>query len=237
MSTCSKRPRTLGLLGGMGPVATVDVLDKVIRATPARRDQDHIPILIRCVPQIPDRSDALVGRGPSPAEALAQGARALRLAGADFLALACNSAHHWYESISAAFGGPVMHIAQSVTAELQKREATGPIGIMATSGTVVSGFYQRQLQESGYHCIMPFRDSQANEIDDAIACAKAGNWAAAQLGACHAADALFQRGASQVVMACTELPMALGAVPEKRWVNANLTLAIACVSTAFSTDA
>src|SRR5690606_30504888 len=85
------RFRTLGLLGGMGPSATADVLCKIIEVTPAARDQDHIPVLVRNVPQVPDRTQALLGSGASPQSALIAGARALRLAGADFLAIACNT--------------------------------------------------------------------------------------------------------------------------------------------------
>jgi len=163
---------TLGLLGGMGPAATVDVLDKIVKATPAARDQEHIPILVRCIPQIPDRTAALLGRGPSPVDALIQGAAALRRAGAEVLAIACNTAHHWYQPIREAFGLPVVHIAEAVMYELRESDARGPVGIMATSGTILSGFYRQYLEAAGYVVLAPLPGSQVGEVDHAVDCAK-----------------------------------------------------------------
>lgn len=221
---------TLGLLGGMGSAATVDVLDKIVRATPATSDQEHLPILVRCIPQIPDRTDALLGRGPSPADALARGARELRRSGADVLAIACNTAHHWYQPIREAFGLPVVHIADAVTHELREGGVTGSIGIMATSGTVLSGFYQRSLERAGYGILVPAPEEQAGLVDHAISCAKAGRWDEAREAARTAADTLFKRGATCVILACTELPLLMGAaVAGSAMLDANTALARACV--------
>jgi aspartate racemase len=222
----------------MGPAATVDVLDKIIRATPATRDQEHIPILVRCIPQIPDRSDALLGRGPSPADALAQGARELRRSGADVLAIACNTAHHWYQAIREAFGLPVIHIAETVTRELLESGASGSIGIMATSGTILSGFYQRSLEAAGYNVLLPSPADQAGLVDHAVACAKSGDWKSARRGARIAADRLFRHGAASVVLACTELPPALGLPTAGHGLlDANMALALACVRATRDDDA
>lgn len=229
MTAGTRCPRTLGLLGGMGPAATVDVLDKIVRATPAACDQEHIPVLVRCVPQIPDRTQALLGRGPSPADALIQGAVALRRAGADVLAIACNTAHHWYRPIREASGLPVLHIADAVLHELHAGAVEGGVGILATSGTIASGFYRQYLETAGYAVVMPEPDSQRDQVEGAIARAKAGDWAAAGRLAQEAADTLFRRGAGQIVVACTELPMALGHRPGQRLLDANLALAHACV--------
>src|SRR6185312_981907 len=229
---------TLGLLGGMGPAATVDVLDKIVRATPATCDQEHIPILVRCIPQIPDRSDALLGRGPSPADALARGARELRRSGADVLAIACNTAHHWYQAIHEAFGLPVIHIAETVAQDLLESGASGSIGIMATSGTILSGFYQRSLEAAGYNVLLPSPADQAGLVDHAVACAKSGDWKGARRGAHIAADGLFRRGAARVVLACTELPLALGlSTPGHGLLDANMALALACVRATRGDDA
>ena len=232
--TARPRPmRTLGLLGGMGPLATADVLERIIRATPAQRDQDHIPILVRCVPQIPDRTDALLRHGPSPVDALVHGATALRDAGAEVLAIACNTAHHWYLPIREAFGAPVLHIAEAVLHELPEADASGPIGIMATSGTVLSGFYQQMLEAAGHAVLMPTPAMQVVHVDHAVARAKAGDWEAARHAAHHAANALFRRGARRVVLACTELPLAIGSpMPGQEFLDANAALARACVRAA-----
>lgn len=236
MNDMVRSPRTLGLLGGMGPAATVDVLGKIVRCTPAVRDQDHIPILVRCVPQIPDRTQALLEGGPSPAEALAQGARALRQAGAQLLAIACNTAHHWYPAIREAFAAPVVHIAEAVIDDLHQSGIRGGVGVMATGGTRASGFYRRYLEQAGYTVVEPTLDSQAHEVDRAIACVKAGDSGAAMPWARRAADALFERGAHTVVLACTELPLALATVSDERLLDANDALARACVRAACATQ-
>ena len=222
--------RTLGLLGGMGPAATVDVLNKIIAATPAARDQDHLPILVRCVPQIPDRTEALLGDGLSPREALVQGARELRAAGAEVLAIACNTAHHWYAPIRNAFNAPVLHVADAVVEELLEIGAAGPVGLMATRGTLASGFYQEILGKAGYPLLLPTPQEQVELLDLAIAHAKASHWADAHEAAHHAAEKLLARGADHVVLACTELPVALGATAcDPRLLDANTALAHACV--------
>lgn len=225
--------RTLGLLGGMGPAATVDVLDKIVKATPATRDQEHIPILVRCIPQIPDRTEALLGRGPSPLGDLMQGAADLRQWGAQILAIACNTAHHWYGPVQEAFGGPVVHIADAVVQALRERGSIGPVGIMATSGTMASGFYQRRLASSGYEVLVPPPADQSRFVDHAVARAKAGEWDEARYAARSAARHLLRRGAKQIVLACTELPPTLMPVTTDRdLLDANMALAQACVRAA-----
>lgn len=229
--------RTLGLLGGMGPAATVDVLDKIVKATPATCDQDHIPILVRCVPQIPDRTDALLGRGSSPLGGLVQGAADLRRWGAQILAIACNTAHHWYGPVQEAFGGPVVHIADAVVQALRERGSIGPVGILGTSGTMASGFYQRRLESSGYEVLVPPPADQSSLVDHAVARAKAGEWDEARYAARSAARHLLRRGAKQIVLACTELPPTLMPVTADRdLLDANAALAHACVRAALGLE-
>jgi len=228
--------RTLGLLGGMGPGATADVLTKIVAATPATKDQDHIPILIRCVPQIPDRTDAVLGAGPSPLDALVAGARALRDAGADFLAIACNTAHHWYEPVRAACGVPVLHIADTVIRELRDLECrAGRVGLLATRGTLRSGFYQQRLIRAGYVPVVPTERTQTQNIDAGIAATKAGHLDSARTLVQSAVGLIRRQGVCSIVLACTELPVALGRVDpsaEMIVVDANMALARACVRAA-----
>lgn len=222
--------RVLGLLGGMGPAATVDILDKIVRATPASVDQEHLPVLVRCVPQIPDRSTALAGQGHSPCNALVHGATELRRWGADVLVMACNTAHYWYQPVSVAFGGPVVHIAEAVTQMLEATDVTGPVGLMATGGTIHSGIYQRRLEAAGYSVLLPSPTEQTGLVDQAVAKAKAGEWHTARALARYAADRLLQRGAARVVLACSELPVALAPTSsDDRLVDANTALAQASV--------
>lgn len=221
----------LGLLGGMGPEATADVLAKIARLTEARHDQDHIPIIIRSVPQIPDRTDALFDRGASPEPALVEGALFLRAAGADFLAIACNTAHHWYETICKASGLPVVHIAEAVLQDLAEMGEQGPVGLLATAGTIKSGFYQSLLADAGLAVLVPGAGLQSESVDSAIGLVKSGQIALAREAVRPAIDSFHERGAKTVILACTELPLLINGMEAKsiRFMDANLSLARACV--------
>ncbi len=124
----SAPPRILGVLGGMGPLATVDFLQKLIEETPASRDQDHIPVIAYSVPQIPDRPLAILGKGESPLPHMLEGIHTLKRAGAQAIAIACNTAHYWYDDLVLQGGLPILHIADaacrrgaSTTGRVQRR--------------------------------------------------------------------------------------------------------------------
>lgn len=227
---------TLGILGGMGPAATADLLNRIVQATPATCDQEHLPILVRCVPQIPDRTEALLGHGPSPALKLAHGARELRRAGAQVLAIACNTAHHWYPEIREAFGARVLHVADAVLEELQAEGNATRIGLLATSGTVMSGFHQHRLQAAGRDVLVPAPDEQVRHVDVAIQAAKSGRWDDARRAADIAARSLVARGAQRIVLGCTELPLVLAdSSLSPMLLDANQALARACVRASMAT--
>jgi aspartate racemase len=235
----SNAPLLLGLLGGMGPSATADVFNKIIANTPASSDQEHIPIIVRSVPQIPDRTEALLKGGASPESALAAGARSLCEAGAQLIAITCNTAHHWYDVVAAASNVPVLHIATAVLAELDSRGARGArLGLMATDGTMASGFYQRRLSDAGYDLTTPSLDTQTHLVTPSILLAKAGRWEEARSCAGAAAEELLEAGAEIIVLGCTELPLALSGWvhADAHALDANLALARACVRRAMPTS-
>lgn len=230
-----KAPLLLGLLGGMGPSATADVFNKIIASTPASSDQDHIPIIIRSVPQIPDRTEALLNGGASPEAALAAGARSLCDAGAQLIAITCNTAHHWYDAVAVASSAPVLHIADAVLAELRLRVASGVrVGLMATEGTMASGFYQRRLSDAGYNVTTPGLHIQTHLISPSILLAKAGLWEEARKCAESAAEEILEAGAEIIVLGCSELPLTLTGWThaDTHALDANLALARACVTRA-----
>lgn len=94
--------RLIGVLGGMGPLATIDFMQKVIDATPAERDQDHVPLIVYSVPQIPDRVGAACAGTDEPLPAMLAGIRTLEKAGVEAIAIACNTAHAWYDQLAAS---------------------------------------------------------------------------------------------------------------------------------------
>ncbi|MDR3511527.1 MAG: amino acid racemase [Caulobacteraceae bacterium] len=223
MSEPVQRQRTIGVLGGMGPAATVDFLAKIIAATPAVRDQDHVPVIVRNVPQIPDRSEAILAGGDGPFRPMLEGLKVLEQAGAEVLAIPCNTAHHWHARLSRVCERPILHIAEAAAAKLAGRRGA-PVGLMATRGTLASGLYQARLGA----LVLPDEEAQA-AIDAAIAAVKAGRPGRAE--AESAARRLLAGGARSLLLACTELPLAMaGGSLGGYCVDATLALAEACVA-------
>lgn len=223
--------KRLGLLGGMGPSATLDVMQKIVELTDAQTDQQHVPIIVWNLPQIPDRTESLIEGGASPAPLLAAGARGLRQAGVDYIGIACNTAHHWYEVVRAASCLPVIHIADTVIDALAGIEVRrGQVAILATAGTIASGFYQDRLLRAGFVPLLPDRSMQDTSVSGAIAHAKAGRWSEAERAVRHGVDHVVARGAEAVLLACTELPLLVRCLqPGVPLIDANRALAQACI--------
>lgn len=226
---------TIGVLGGMGPAATVDFLSKLVESETAKRDQDHVPVVVWSDPRIPDRTLALMSPDyPQPGASLIRGARKLVAMGAGVIGIACNTAHHWFDEVQAAVDVPVVHIADAVTEELRRGGLAGAtIGLMCTQGTLRSGFYTRRLRTAGFRLLVSEAEPQGR-IDAAIAAVKAGDLIEGGALAKAAARSLIGQGADAVLLACTELPVALrdvdsGDIP---FIDATAALARACVEIA-----
>lgn len=218
----------LGVLGGMGPLATADFLTKLVEITPAKKDADHLPVIIRSIPQIPDRTAALLEAGPSPLPELVEHASALKAGGATIGAMPCNTAHHWFDEIVSNSGLPFIHIADAVIADIRVRGlGDAAIGLLATAGTVHSGFYQNKLAESGLRPLVPDAASQ-QRVMRGIGCVKGGNPDLARTEFIEAAAALTGNGARAVILGCTEIPAVLE--PSNEFIDSTLALAQACVS-------
>ena len=225
-------PGALGILGGMGPLATADFFAKLVALTPAARDQDHLPVLIASLPDIPPRVPAILAGGPSPLPALLAARDRLLAAGATMLAMPCNTAHHWFDAL-AECRAPMLHIADAALHALA-REAPGvtAVGLVATRGTLRSGFYQRRLQALGLVAIEPDDALLAQVIEPAVAAVKAGAVVEGGRGFQRAARALHAGGAQGVILACTEVPPALAAVGTPAGIvciDATEALARACI--------
>jgi aspartate racemase len=224
--------RLIGVLGGMGPLATVDFMQKVIAATPAVCDQDHVPLVVYSVPQIPDRVSAIAAGTDEPFPAILAGLRTLERAGAELVAMPCNTAHAWYDRLAASADIPILHMADAVRQRVGERPET--IALMATSGTVRAGFYQRYLSSPIRTVLVPSADIQS-QIALAIAAVKTADHVAAKRHMIDAAHALLDVGADRLLLACTELPLAITETDlADRCLDATVCLAEACV--AFSTS-
>ncbi len=211
MKTSRNVPRRIGILGGMGPAAAIDLQAKILAATPAATDSEHLPIVVWNLPQVPDRVAAVLGTGPSPVAAMTAGARALEAAGCEAFAVACNTAHYWAEELADAVGIPLLHIADAAVEAIARRPLPPMrIGILATRGTLAAAFYGTRLAQRGFEWIAPTEDEQARFVDRAIERVKAGDIEGARAPFEGAAAALADRGADLILMACTELPLAAG---------------------------
>jgi len=200
--------RLLGVLGGMGPLATVDFLAKLIEETPAERDQDHVPVIAYSVPQIPDRPEAILDKNAaSPLPAMLAGVRALKRAGATAIAIACNTAHYWYDELLAE-GVPILHIADAscdaLFAHTKKR-----VGLIATKGTVAANFFQERLLARGIECILNSEEEQDDLVLPSIIAVKQHRLADAHALAVRACEQLQSRGAEAIILGCTEMPVAV----------------------------
>jgi len=219
----------LGILGGMGPLASADFVAKLIAATPATTDQDHLPFLLWSVPQIPDRNRALAGTGPSPVPRMLRGLHGLRDAGCDLAVIPCNTAHRWYVDLATDAGLPILHIADAACRDLPP----GTAGLIATAGTIASGMYQQRLAALGIDCLVPDDAQMADQVMPAIYQVKQGDLAGAGRGFAAVAASLARRGATTILLACSEVPPALaaiGAQPElPPLIDTTDALARACV--------
>ncbi|MES2605291.1 MAG: amino acid racemase, partial [Pseudomonadota bacterium] len=133
----------LGVLGGMGPLATADFLKKLVENTPASVDQEHIPVMLYSDCTTPDRTAHIVGDGPSPLPQLLAGIRFLNDSGAAAICIPCNSAHCWYDEMVAASRVPVFHIVRSSAAQVRRKNPSAQkVGVLSTFGTHRMGIYK-----------------------------------------------------------------------------------------------
>jgi len=206
-----ERPFKLGVVGGVGPAATVDFLNKVVRSTPARRDQDHLRLLVEQNPQIPDRTEHLVGEGTDPTLALYATCKKLQAGEADLIAIPCNTAHAFVEEIQAHLDIPIMNMLTVTVKHVRESfPALKKVGLLATSGTIASGVYRRALEEHGLEEVVPQPALQARVMEAIYGPkgVKAGHTSGPCLEDIGAAiEGLVSQGVEVIILGCTELPL------------------------------
>jgi aspartate racemase len=204
--------RRVGILGGMGPEATVLLMHKIIAATPARDDADHLPLIVDQNPQVPSRIRHLIdGTGADPGPVLAGMAQRLETAGAEALAMPCNTAHHHAPAIRAAVGIPLIDMpALSVAHALGLAGAGGTVGILASPAVRQIGLFDRVLEAANLNAVYP-KDEAA--MLTAIRTVKAEGATSRARTALHSASRdLLARGARVQMIACTEFSLLADAV-------------------------
>ncbi len=204
--------RRVGILGGMGPEATVLLMQKIIAATPARDDAEHIPLIVDQNPQVPSRIRHLIERtGEDPGPTLAAMAKRLQTAGAEALAMPCNTAHHYAPCIRAAAGIPLIDMVQLSVAQAARLVGKGGrLGILASPAVRQIGLFDAACTAAGLSAV--FATDEAAMLT-AIRSIKAGGaQAAARATLIRASTGLLAEGAQVQMIACTEFSLIADAV-------------------------
>ena len=203
-----KSEKVMGIIGGMGPEATLDLFARILERTPVQKDQDHLKIIIYNNPKIPDRTEAIVKGGVSPLPAILETAEALKAAGAEFLIMPCNTAHFYYDELAAGINLPVINMVAE-TAKRVKETSPGKakVGLLSTLGTIKSRIYHEAFSREGIEVMVPGEREQ-QEVMAMILAVKAGNKREEHFRALAGImKTLIARGAGGVVLGCTELPL------------------------------
>lgn len=205
--------RKIGIVGGVGPAATVDFFDKIVRNTPAARDQDHLKVVVEQNPQIPDRTAHLLADGPDPTLALYAACKRLEADGASLIAIPCNTAHVFVDRLQPRLAIPIVSmIGETVAAIRQRFPDVRTVGLLATTGTIRSRVYHAQAEAAGLELMTPDEAHQALVMSAIYG--ERGVKAGYTEGECKQALVsalahLVERGARVVVLGCTELPLLL----------------------------
>ena len=200
--------KTIGIIGGMGPMATVDLMQKIILATDAREDQEHIHILVDNNTNIPDRTAAILGRGPSPLPELLKSADRLTKQGADFLVMGCNTAHYFLPEMQPHLQIPFLSMIE-VTADYCRQQGFHKVGLLASAGTCHAGIYQRALLKAGVEVLQPDEKQEAAVHDMIYAGVKAGNMDYDTQPVRTVLQEMEAAGAEAFILGCTEVPVAV----------------------------
>ncbi len=200
----------VGVIGGMGPDATVDFMSRVLRETPAKADQDHVRMVVEHNPRIPSRQSAMRGDGENPGPVIAAMAVRLEAAGVDFLVMPCNAAHAWQSDIEAATDIPFVSIIdESVRSALNRSSDESAVGLMTTPGCITAGLYQQALMDAGRPVVIQTPEELA-ETMSLVERIKGGDQSEEVAVALqNLATRLIERGAKVLIAACTEFPLVL----------------------------
>jgi aspartate racemase len=224
--------RLLGIFGGMGPEATANLYAEIVRLTPAHKDQDHIPTIIYSLPQVPDRTTAIRNGSREPVPYLVEGVTRLERSGASLIVIPCNTAHFFYDDMQRAVKIPIVHmIRETADAVVARHPQCKTVGLLATSGTIQSGLYEKELRARGLTVLCPEPGMQEACVMKAVYGIKAGGDKKESEDLLYTAGkSLEEKGAQVIVLGCTEIPLAFN--PQRATVpvvNATRVLAEAAI--------
>lgn len=199
--------KSIGIIGGMGPLASADLFKKIILLTKASRDSEHIHVFIDSNTSIPDRTQAILHGGESPVKELTKSALKLEMMGADIIVMACNTAHYFYDEIKKYLSVMPLNMIELTAEEIQRRGIT-KVGLLATSGTCESKVYDNILEKYGISIIKPSCEEQKYVMDLIYSGVKAGNYQYNISDFLNVIKKLKEQGSQLLILGCTELPIA-----------------------------
>jgi aspartate racemase len=201
------REKIVGIIGGMGPEATVDLMARIIKLTPAVDDVDHIRMIVDNNPKVPSRIKALIdGNGESPVPHLQEMARRLESWGVDFLAMPCNTAHHYHLDIQKAVTIKVLNMIDlTVESVIEQYPDLKRAGLLASTAVIRLKLFERYFSAKKVIIQTPADRNQMG-IMHAIKKIKTSNYGGEVVEAIQlAADDLVEKGAEVLLVACTEI--------------------------------
>lgn len=200
--------KTIGILGGMGPLATADLFRKIILLTESNCDQEHLHILIDNNTEIPDRTDYIINNGKNPESYLIKSAIKLELMGADVIIMPCNTAHYFYDTIIKYISIPFLSMIEETAKEVKRVYPSAKrVGLLATEGTCKAGIYDRVFQQYDIEVIKPDEENQ-QYVMSLIYDIKKGKTSVDLVGISKALSQLKSRNVDTLILGCTELPVA-----------------------------
>lgn len=223
--------KTIGILGGMGPLATADLYRKIVLLTKADRDNDHIRVYIDSNPTIQDRTAAIIGGGESPVAEMLSALRHLERCGADCIIMPCNTAHYFLPELQRQTAIPFLSMLSATAKACAAAYPGKTAAVLATRGTLATGLYEQALAAEGVAYILPDereKDELMYLIYDVVKASRPlpperGRWEALLSG-------LRRRGADYFVLGCTELPIVAQTLPtDDLWIDPTAELAKAAI--------
>ena len=200
----------MGVIGGLGPEATLDFYAKLLNKSNAKSDQEHFHVIINSNPKVPNRHASIAGTGPSAAPALLSSAQALQRAGADFLLMVCNAGHAYQKDIEEAVDLPFISMIEvTVAASLNQNPNLQTVGILATDGALAAKLYQNEFDKHNIKCLYP-NSQQQKKLMELVFKVKANDLSQDVKEQMQGlANSLIKQGAQIIVAACTEIPLIL----------------------------
>lgn len=200
--------KSIGIIGGMGPLATADLFYKIVKKTKAQNDQEHIRIYIDNNTTISDRTAAILNAGPDPVPAMTESIRKLEACGADCLIMPCNTAHYFLPRLQKVTKLPFVSILEATASACVERYPGKTAGLLATRGTLESHLYDQALETKKVPCLLPSEENKSRLMKIIYQGVKKG---ASMERVCPLMEKVLAEmladGADYFILGCTELPI------------------------------